>query len=56
MSMEKEGGIYEAYYPNGDVMVTYTYKNGIKEGPAQTYNKDGTVDRRVIYRNDRIVN
>lgn len=52
----RQEGVQKAYYPNGDLMVTYTYKNGIKDGVAQTYRKDGTVDKRVVYRNDRIVN
>jgi len=52
----KQEGVQKAYYPNGDLMVTYTYKNGIKEGVAQSYRKDGTVAKKVIYRNDRIVN
>jgi len=37
-------------------MVSYTYKNGVKDGPAQTYDKDGSVYRRVIYKNGRIAN
>ncbi len=52
----RQEGVQKAYYPNGDLMVTYTYKNGVKEGVAQTYRKDGKVDKRVIYRNDRITN
>lgn len=52
----KRDGLYKGYYPNGDVMVSYTYQNGVKNGPAQTYKKDGSIHRRVIYRNDRIVN
>jgi len=52
----KQQGVQKAYYPNGDLMVTYTYKNGIKDGVAQTYHKNGIVAKRVIYRNNRIVN
>ncbi|MEA2047617.1 MAG: hypothetical protein U9O64_04130 [Campylobacterota bacterium] len=52
----RQEGIQKAYYPNGDLMVTYTYQNGVKHGVAQTYHKDGTVDKKVVYRNDRIVN
>ncbi len=52
----KQEGVQKAFYPNGDLMVTYTYKNGIKHGVAQTYHKDGKVDKKVIYRNNRIVN
>lgn len=49
-------GIQSAFYPNGDLMVTYTYKDGIKHGPAQTYRKDGRVDKKVIYKNDKLSN
>lgn len=52
----RQEGVQKAYYPNGDLMVTYTYKNGLKDGVAQTYRRDGSVDKKVIYRNDRIVN
>jgi len=49
-------GLQKAFYPNGDPMVTFTYVNGLKNGPAQTYNIDGTINRRVIYRNGKLAN
>ena len=52
----RQEGIQSAYYPNGDLMVTYTYKNGVKHGPARTYRRDGKVDKKVMYRNDKLSN
>jgi len=52
----KIDGIYKEYYQNGDVMASHTYENGVKNGLAQTYSKDGSIHRRVIFRNNKIVN
>jgi len=52
----KQEGKQYAYYSNGDIMISYTYVHGVKNGPAKTYNKDGSVNKRVIYKNDRIIN
>ena len=37
-------------------MIEYTYNNGIKHGPAKTYNKDGSVNKEALYRNGKIIN
>ena len=52
----KEHGVAKAFYPNGEVMVSYTYKNGFKEGYAYTYYKDRRIDRKVLYRRNKIIN
>ena len=52
----KEHGTSKAFYPNGEVMVSYTYVNGFKQGYAHTYYKDGKVDRKVLYRRNKIIN
>jgi len=48
-------GIVTAFYPNGDKMITYTYKYGIKDGNAFTYNPDGTICKRAKYKRDKLV-
>ncbi len=52
----RENGIRTAYYPNGDIMITYNYLNGILHGEAKTYRIDGKVDRRVVYKNGKLIN
>ena len=48
-------GIAKAFYPNGNRMITYTYRYGIKNGYAFTYNQDGTVNKKAKFKNNRIV-
>ena len=48
-------GTHAAFYPNGDKMITYTYKYGMKNGYAFAYNPDGTVSKKVKYKNNKLV-
>ncbi len=48
-------GIHTALYPNGDKMITYTYKYGMKNGYAYAYNTDGTVSKKAKYKNNKLV-
>ncbi len=52
----KVHGVDKSFYPNGDRMITYTYQYGIKNGNAYTYNSNGSVCKKAIYKNDRLVN
>ena len=52
----KKHGTMKELYPNGDIMVTIPYLHGSRNGLAQTYNKDGSINRKAMYRNGRIVN
>lgn len=52
----RQHGKQYAYYPNGDVMIQFTYNYGMKHGPALTYNKDGSINKEVMYRNGKITN
>ncbi len=52
----KKHGIDKSFYPNGDRMITYTYQYGIKSGNAYTYNSNGSVCKKAIYKNGRLVN
>jgi len=49
-------GILKAFYPNGNRMITYTYKYGMKSGYAFTYNPDGTVNKKAKFKNNKLVN
>ncbi len=52
----KVHGVDKSFYPNGDRMITYTYQYGIKNGNAYTYNSNGSVCKKAIYKNDRLIN
>ena len=52
----RQHGIQKAFYPNGEQMIVYSYKNGIRDGFAYSYNKDGTLHQKVLYRHGIIVN
>ncbi len=49
-------GTLKDLYENGDVLATIPYVNGVRSGVAYVYRKDGTVERRVTFKNDRMVN
>ena len=49
-------GIEKAFYPNGDKMITYTYKYGIKDGNAYAYNTNGTIHKKARYKNNKLLN
>ncbi len=48
-------GTKVAFYPNGDKMITYTYKYGMKDGYAFAYNPDGTVNKKAKYKKNRLI-
>ena len=52
---KKEGKQY-VYYPNGDVMISYTCVGDVKHGVAKTFNKDGSVNEEVMFDHGRIIN
>ncbi len=52
----KKHGVEEGYYPNGDVMMSTTYAKGLKNGEAHTFNKDGSINKQIIFKDDRVVN
>jgi len=52
----KVDGVDTSFYPNGDKMITYTYKDGIKDGEAYSYYTDGRVCRKAIYKNNKLIN
>lgn len=43
-------------YPNGETMVTIPFQYGTKQGIAYAYNKDGSVYKKVTYRNGKMTN
>ena len=49
-------GTLKDFYENGDVLATIPYVNGVRNGVAYVYRKDGSVERRVTFKNDRMVN
>lgn len=49
-------GTQKDLYENGDILATVPYVNGVRNGVAYVYRKDGSVDRRVTFKNDRMVN
>jgi antitoxin component YwqK of YwqJK toxin-antitoxin module len=52
----KKDGVVEVFYPNGDIMAQITYVNGIREGRAAKYTKDGTLLQEVTFNNDHLIN
>lgn len=52
----KKHGLEEGYYPNGDVMMSTTYENGVKNGEALTFNKDGSINKQIMFKDNRVVN
>jgi antitoxin component YwqK of YwqJK toxin-antitoxin module len=49
-------GVEKEFYPNGDKMVTYTYKGNKKNGPAFSYYASGKVHSQAIYENGKLIN
>ncbi len=49
-------GTKKDLYPNGDVLGTIPYNYGMKEGTAYAYNKNGSVYRKVRFRQDKMIN
>lgn len=49
-------GTYTELYPNGDTMVTIPFVHNIQEGEAYAYNKDGSIERTVMYSQGKIIN
>lgn len=49
-------GTLRDFYENGEIMATIPYVNGVRNGVAYVYRKDGSVERRVTFKNDRMVN
>ncbi len=49
-------GTMTELYENGDTMVTIPFKYGKKDGVAYAYNRDGSVFKKVTYRNGKITN
>ena len=53
---QQKDSVWTYYNAEGQVIGRETYKNGVKHGPAQTYRLDGRVDKKVMYRNDKLSN
>jgi antitoxin component YwqK of YwqJK toxin-antitoxin module len=49
-------GTYTELYPNGDTMITIPFVHSLQEGEAYAYNKDGSIERTVIYSQGKIIN
>ncbi len=49
-------GAKKDFYPNGDTLGIIPYRHGMKEGTAFSYNKDGSVHRKVEFKNNKMVN
>jgi len=49
-------GTMTELYENGETMVTIPFKYGTKDGVAYAYNKDGSVFKKVTYKNGKITN
>lgn len=49
-------GTQKDLYKNGDTLATIPYVNGVRNGVAFSYRKDGSIAKRVIFKNNRIVN
>jgi len=49
-------GTLTELYPNGDTFALVPYVEGVRQGVAQSFNKDGSVYKKVIFKNDRIIN
>ena len=54
--MGRKDGDEKGYFPNGSVWFILPYKKGVLNGRAYIYRQDGTVVRKGIYRNGRLVN
>jgi len=48
-------GVCLYYYCNGNISGKYTYRNGIKDGPFETFYSNGTLRSQGILANDSIV-
>ena len=51
----KKHGYEKGYFPNGDVWFMLPYRNGVLNGEAYMYRQDGTLVRKALYREGRIV-
>ena len=52
----KKHGTRRDLYPNGDTLATIPYQNNMRNGAAFVYYQDGRVQRRVMFKNDKMVN
>lgn len=51
----RKDGIYEEYYPNHQMKVLATYKNGLLEGKATFYNNRSHKIGQAIYKNGKLL-
>ena len=49
-------GTRKDFYPNGDVLASIPYQKGVRRGYAFVYNKDGSINKKVMFRNNKMVN
>jgi len=49
-------GILMELYPNGQTFATIPYTQGLRQGVAQSFSRDGTVYKKVVFKNNRIIN
>jgi len=54
--MGRKDGDEKGYFPNGTVWFILPYRKGVLNGKAYIYRQDGSVVRKGIYRNNRLVN
>lgn len=47
--------VYGFGYGKNRVVLKYVFKEGIKEGPYETYYDDGTIYEKGIYKNNEII-
>jgi antitoxin component YwqK of YwqJK toxin-antitoxin module len=52
----RKNGEEKGYFPSGDIWFSLPYVNGVLNGKAYIYRQDGTVVRKGIYRNGKLVN
>ena len=49
-------GTRKDFYENGDVLASIPYRKGMRSGQAFVYNKDGSINKKVMFRNNKMVN
>lgn len=51
----RKQGLWEYYYPNGQLHIKGSYKDGLKDGIWEYYYSDGDLDFKVLFKNDHSI-
>ena len=52
---ERMNGVFKMWYPNGQLSFSGVYRDNIKDGPFESYDQSGNMERKGVYKKGKLI-